>query len=66
MDYGQLVLATTILKKAQEVAEGKTIIDIRLLVPKPFDMAKFVLKACYRFTRDIKVEASAVAYFLFN
>ena len=29
-------------------------------------MAKFILKAYYRFIRDIEVRASAVAYFLLN
>ena len=66
MDYKQLILATTILKKAQEVVKGKATVDIRLLIFKPFNMAKFVLKVYYRFIRDIEVRALTVAHFLFN
>ena len=65
-DCGQLVLAATVLKKAQEVAEGEAAADIRLPVPKPLNMAKFALKAYHRFTRDTEVGASAVAHFLLN
>ena len=62
-DRGQLILATTVLKKAQEVTEGETTADIRLPVPKSFNMAKFILKAYYRFTKDTEVRAFTVAHF---
>ena len=65
-DCGQLILAATILKKAQEVAKSKTTVDVRLLVPKPFNMAKFALKAYYRFIKNTKVKTPIVAHFLFN
>jgi hypothetical protein len=65
-DRGQLTLAITVLKKSQEVAEAKATADIGLPIPKPLDMAKFVLKVYYRFTRDTEVGAPAVAYFFLN
>lgn len=51
---------------AQEVAEAEATADIGLPVPKPLNMAKFALKAYYRFTRNTKVGAPAVAHFLLN
>ena len=66
MDCRQFILTATVLKKVQEVAKGKAAVDIRLPVLKPFNMAKFILKAYYRFIRDIEVRASAVAHFLLN
>ena len=60
------MLTATVLKKVQEVTKAEVAIDIKLLVPKPLDMAKFVLKAYYRFIRDIEVGAPLVAYFLLN
>jgi hypothetical protein len=65
-DCGQLVLAIAVLKKAQEVIEAEAATDIGLLVPKPLDIAKFTLKAYYRFIRDIEVRALTIAYFLLN
>lgn len=65
-DYKQLILTITILKKAQEVTKAEVTTDIGLLVPKPLDITKFVLKAYYRFTRDTEVGALIVAYFLLN
>ena len=65
-DCKQLVLATAVLKKVQKVAEAKVVIDIRLLVLKSLDIAKFVLKTYHKFTRDIEVGAPAVAHFLLN
>ena len=55
-----------VLKKVQKVAKAKVATDVRLLVPKPLDIAKFALKAYHRFTRDTEVKALAIAYFLFN
>ena len=66
MDYRQLIFATAVLKKAQEVTKGKATVDIKLLVPKPLNMAKFILKASYRFIKDIEVKAFIIAHFLFN
>ncbi|KAH6701352.1 hypothetical protein BKA61DRAFT_681549 [Leptodontidium sp. MPI-SDFR-AT-0119] len=63
-DRSQLVLAAAVLKKAQEVAEVESALDAGLPTPQPLDMAKFVLKAYYRFTRDTEVGAPAVAHFL--
>jgi hypothetical protein len=65
-DRRQLILAAAVLKKAQEVAEAKAAADVRLPVFKPLNMAKFALKAYYRFIRDTKVGALIVAHFLLN
>ena len=65
-DRGQLILAAAVLKKAQEVAEAEAAADVGLPVLKPLDMAKFALKAYYKFIRDIEVGAPAVAHFLLN
>jgi hypothetical protein len=66
IDRRQLVLTTAVLKKAQEVTETEAAADIKLLVPKPLDIAKFILKVYHRFTRDTEVRAPAVAHFLLN
>ncbi|CZR60793.1 uncharacterized protein PAC_10689 [Phialocephala subalpina] len=63
-DRGQLVLAASILKKAQEVAEAKAAEDSGLPVPALLDMSKSALKAYNRFTKDMDVGAPAVAHFL--
>jgi hypothetical protein len=60
------VLAIAVLKKAQEIIEAKAIADIGLLTPLPLDMAKFALKAYYRFTRNTEVRAPVVVHFLLN
>ena len=65
-DRGQLVLTAAVLKKAQEAAEAEAAADAGLPVAQPLDMAKFALKAYYRFTRDTEVGAPAVAHFLLN
>ena len=46
------------------VAEADATVDSRLPTPKPLDISKFALKAYNRFTRDVEVEAPAVAHFL--
>ena len=66
IDCRQLVLAAAILKKAQEAAEAEAAADVGLPTPLLLDMAKFALKAYYRFMRDMEVGAPAVAYFLLN
>ena len=63
-DRGQLVLAASILKKAQEVAEAKAAEDSGLPAPALLDMSKSALKAYNRFTKDMDVGAPAVAHFL--
>jgi hypothetical protein len=63
VDWGQLVLAAAVLKKAQETAEAAAV-DSSGLAALELNMLKFVLKAYNHFTRDVEVSAPAVAHFL--